>query len=292
MNVPSLRSLALLAGSVLSFGLGATSAQAKTLNVVVLGDSYASGVGAPGATGTCMRSPQAWGPVYAQAMRDRGFTVNFNSVACGGAVVGDLDKQIAAVTPETDLVLLTIGGNDVGFIQIVLQCFVPGISDPARCKSQIASAVKNVPGVQTKVMSRIDTLLAKLRPGAKFGVLSYPYLANTSGFVLKGFLNQYEAGTPTRALGDLGDKIITDTAATVNAKAGYQLANYIPTKDLFVGHEPDQNPSKGNPNGWINEDTNAGGLFGLYHPNAAGYQALAQAILRAGGPQGDFGVSR
>lgn len=288
MNVPSLRSLALVAGSVLSLGLGASTAQAKTLNVVVLGDSYSSGVGAPSASGTCMRSPYAYGNVYAQTMRDRGYTVNLTSAACGGAVVENLNAQINAVTKQTDLVLFTIGGNDVGFIQIILNCFVQNIANAGKCKSQVESAVKNVPGVQQKVLSRVALLRSKLRPGARVGVLSYPYLANPTPFLLGG---TYDAGTAVRGLGDLGDTIITDTAATVNAAAGYELASFIPTKDLFVGHEPDQNPNKVNPQTWINEGVSLAAPVGVYHPNTAGYKAMAAAVLRAGGPDGDFGVA-
>lgn len=29
-----------------------------------------------------------------------------------------------------------------------------------------------------------------------------------------------------------------------------------------------------------------------YHPKPAGYQLLARALLRAGGPSGDFGVAQ
>ncbi|MEN0012012.1 MAG: SGNH/GDSL hydrolase family protein, partial [Solirubrobacteraceae bacterium] len=233
----------------------------------------------------------AWGPLYAQLMRDRGYTVNFNSAACGGATIENLSAQVNAVTKDTDLVLLTIGGNDVGFINIVLNCFVPGINDPARCRQQVESATKNVPGVQQRVLTQVDQLLSKLRPGAKFGVLSYPYLANPSKFVLKGLFNSYEAGTPVRALGDLGDQMIINTVNAVNAKAGYQEGTYIPTKDLFVGHEPDQDPNRSSATTWINEGGTAGSAAGIYHPNIYGYQAMAQAVLRAGGPSGDFGVS-
>ena len=292
MRVPSLRSAVIAAGATIALAASAAPAQAKTLNLVIAGDSFSSGVGTGATSGVCMRSPYTYGAVYAQKLRDRGLTVNYTNVACGGALVGNLDQQIKSVTPETDLVLLTIGGNDVGFISIILQCFVPAISDPARCKDQVTAATKNVPSVKNKVQSRIAALRARLRPGAKVGVLSYPYLANTSKFVLRGLFNSYETGTPVRALGDLGDTMITDTAASVNADAGYDLINFVPTKDLFLGHEPNQDPGKENPDRWINEVSNLPSPVALYHPTGHGYRAMAEAVLRAGGPDGDFGVSR
>lgn len=291
MPVPTLRAALIAAGAVLAFGAGAAPAQSKTLDLVVLGDSYASGVGATGASGTCMRSNYAWGPVYASKLRARGTTVNFKTAACGGAVVEDLDQQINAITPETDLVLMTIGGNDVGFIEIVLRCFIPVAADPAACRQKVTAATKNAPGVAAKVKARTEAIRAKLRPGAKVGVLSYPYLANPQKYVLRSLTASYEAGTPVRALGDVGDQQIISTSAAINAEAGYDLATYIPTKDLFATHEPNQDPFKENPLRWVNEITSPSPV-GLYHPNNAGYRAMADAVLRAGGPEGDFGVSR
>lgn len=286
----SIRALAALAVSAGALATGATGAQAKTLDIVIAGDSYASGVGGGGSYtgGTCLRSPNTWGQVYAKLAREKGLTVNVKNVACGGAVVPDLDKQISAVTQETDLVLLTIGGNDVGFANIVINCFAPVIADPARCKNLVDTAKRKVPGVQTAALRRLEMLKTKMRPGGKVVVASYPYLANDANYILRGLFNSYNTGKGARELGDLGDDIVRNAAAIANPAAGYDLVTLVETKDRFVGHEPNQDPYRENPARWVHEI----GGDGPYHPNIKGYLAMGEATFAESGPGFDFGVSQ
>ncbi|MBJ7470859.1 MAG: hypothetical protein JHD16_06130 [Solirubrobacteraceae bacterium] len=290
----SFRALAALAVCAGSLAVGATAAQAKTLDIVIAGDSYSSGVGGGGGYtgGACTRSPNTWGQVYGQLARNKGLTVNVNNVACGGGVVTDLDKQMLAVTPETDLVLVTIGGNDVGFANIVIQCFTPGISDPARCQSAIATGKRKVPGVQTAALKRLQALKARMRPGGKVVVMSYPYLANPSNYILRGLFNSFNAGKGARELGDLGDQTVINAGNLANAEAGYDFVTFVPVKDRFIGHEPNQDPFKTNSAGWIHEFNNLYGATDIYHPKPAGYRAMGEATMAKAGSGGDFGVSQ
>ncbi|MDQ8046709.1 MAG: GDSL-type esterase/lipase family protein, partial [Patulibacter sp.] len=216
-----LRALAATIASVAAFGALAVSADAKTLNLVLAGDSYTSGNGTGVFTDTtCNRSPLNWGQDYAAALRTKGFTVNVNNVACSGAVVSDLDAQIKAITPDTDLVALTIGGNDVGFENIVIQCFAPVVFDPGNCKRAIDRASSLLPGVATSALQRVEAAKAKLRPGAKIIVLSYPYLAQPSTYVLRSLFGSYAAAPAVRALGDAGDAVDQQVVAKANAEFG------------------------------------------------------------------------
>ncbi len=275
-----------------AFGLGAQGAQAKTLDIVIAGDSYSSGVGGGGYTTECIRSPNAFGQQYAQRVRATGVTVNVKNVACGGAVVANLDEQIKSVTPETDLVVMTIGGNDVGFANIVVSCFLPAVSDPARCKDTVDNAKAKVGGVQSAALKRLDALKARARPGIKVVVASYPYLANPGNYILRGLFNSYNAGAAARQIGDLGDQAVTGAAAQANAAAGYDLVTFAPSKDLFLGHEPNQDPYKENPNRWVHEVTGLLGPVDFYHPNPKGHAALAEAVWRVAGPDHTFGVAQ
>ena len=98
----------------------------RSLQVVALGDSYAAGTGAgdyePGTDGVCYRSANSAAAVVVSDLRSRGKKVDFANVMCSGAAIPDLSTAFKGEAPQldslkttTDLVLLTIGGNDVSF---------------------------------------------------------------------------------------------------------------------------------------------------------------------------------
>lgn len=116
---------------LLRFALAATllcalPAGASGAAYVALGDSYSSGEGLPpylwGSNtwrNQCHRSPQGYAPQLARARRG-----SFAFAACSGATTNDLfsmshnsraeGPQLDALGPDTQVVTLTIGGNDLG----------------------------------------------------------------------------------------------------------------------------------------------------------------------------------
>ncbi|PPK61328.1 SGNH/GDSL hydrolase family protein [Actinokineospora auranticolor] len=119
---------------------------------VALGDSYASGPGIPTQNGTplgCGRSDHNYPGKLARWLRVRRFT----DVTCGGATTAEMTRpqqvyggenppQFDALRPETDLVTLTIGGNDIGFGEILSTCGRLGATDPtgAPCKAHYTAS--------------------------------------------------------------------------------------------------------------------------------------------------------
>src|SRR5947209_18573953 len=110
-------------GSVLAGALiaGAAVAQAPA-RYVAMGSSFAAGPGigkpADETPDGCRRSADNYAH---QLARRRGLALT--DVSCGGATTASIlgpwnghPAQIEAVTPETRLVTVTIGGNDVGLI--------------------------------------------------------------------------------------------------------------------------------------------------------------------------------
>src|SRR5262245_4734291 len=100
---------------VLCFGvLGPAAAAVAQPQYVALGDSYSSGVGTRvfyKESGSCYRSPEAYGPKIAAA---RGYALSFQ--ACSGATTTEVNsKQLGTLSSSTSLVTITIGGNDAGF---------------------------------------------------------------------------------------------------------------------------------------------------------------------------------
>ncbi|RYD59961.1 MAG: SGNH/GDSL hydrolase family protein [Sphingomonadales bacterium] len=97
-----------------SFGQGA--------RYVAMGSSFASGSGVtpydPGAPARCQRSTQNYAHQLAAKRK-----LALVDVTCGGATTAhilgswnELPPQIEAVTADTALVTITIGGNDIGYI--------------------------------------------------------------------------------------------------------------------------------------------------------------------------------
>ncbi|MBO0769122.1 MAG: lipase, partial [Solirubrobacterales bacterium] len=94
--------------------LALPAAASAATGYVALGDSYSSGVGTRdyySDSGSCDRSPKAYGPLVAAA---KGYSLNFQ--ACSGAKTTDVNSnQLGALNSSTGLVTITIGGNDAGF---------------------------------------------------------------------------------------------------------------------------------------------------------------------------------
>lgn len=115
----------LLVAAVVAVALPA-AAVPPAPSVLVLGDSYASGEGLPTAEGVCgTERERSWGALVAEELG----ASDLQLLACSGATVadvtvgGDLGRspQLSDAAPA-ELVLLTIGGNDLGFTSIVADC--------------------------------------------------------------------------------------------------------------------------------------------------------------------------
>src|SRR4051794_6478488 len=117
MRIP--RRLALVIPSIaLALAFAAAPAQAaEPVDYVAMGDSYSSGAGAP-PYGLCFTSASSYAPRWAASHA----VSSFLFVACGGVTSQQIGPQYLALSSRTDLVTITIGGNDVGFIDVVLTC--------------------------------------------------------------------------------------------------------------------------------------------------------------------------
>jgi lysophospholipase L1-like esterase len=99
-----------LAAAIIGAAMPAQAASA--VHYVALGDSYSSGVGAGSTSGSCVQSPNAYGPLWAKANSAASFTF----AACSGARTSDvINSQLSSLSASTTLVSITIGGNDANF---------------------------------------------------------------------------------------------------------------------------------------------------------------------------------
>lgn len=130
----------LLAVMVQSASASVVPATGHYHRYVALGDSYAAGPGIPIQYGTpagCGRSSHNYPSLLAETLR----VARFTDVSCGGATTANMTvpeqvsdgtnpPQFDALTPDTDLVTLTVGGNDIGFGEIVSACGALAATDP------------------------------------------------------------------------------------------------------------------------------------------------------------------
>jgi lysophospholipase L1-like esterase len=171
----------------------AAQAAQSPLRYVALGDSYsaASGVVPPDLTAPvlCLRSSRNYPHVIASAT-----AAELTDVSCGAAETQHfttaqypgIPPQLNAVTADTDLITMTIGGNDSGvFIGALLKCGLAGISTGGQgspCKNQYGSSFEDTIRTTTypSLVSALEATRAKA-PGAEVAILGYPWILPQSG---------------------------------------------------------------------------------------------------------------
>ncbi len=257
--------LACLVTSTLLSIIAAAPAAAVTpraeWDYVALGDSYSSGVGASGQTGLCLRSSNGYPGLWKAANDPK----TYRSVACSGATTDSLrSTQLWPLNKGTDLVTLTIGGNDVGFASTVITCTV---SSDSKCAATVASALQIL---RTELTAKLDATYADIRrkaPNARVVVLGYPILFDEEE-VYCGIGGMSIA--KRKSINSGAAELNTLTAARVKA-AGFTWSDVT---DEFAGHGICA------PAPWLNgltviPPTNS------FHPNGTGYRSGYLPALNA-----------
>lgn len=248
--------LAALAASFASGGPAATG-----VSYAALGDSYSSGVGTSSYTvdSACKRSVYAYPYLYTQ--RHAGTSLKF--VACSGAKTSDLlATQMQAVTSATTLVTMTIGGNDIGFANLIYQCTL------ANCSAALDNTRANLDTALGGALDRVyTTVKSRAALGAKIIVLGYPRVfSGASCFSTLGISSVEQ--TKANALADGLNQVIAAHAATDGVM-------YKSAIGAFTGHAACSSSP------WLN-GLNLLNTGESYHPNrsghASGYLPLVTAV--------------
>lgn len=185
--------VAATAGSEAAGSKAAGSKAVGPLRYVALGDSYsaASGVLPPDPTAPlqCLRSTRNYPHVIAARTGAR-----LTDVTCGAAETGDFFReqypgvapQLDALRKRTQLVTMTIGGNDNNtFIGAILSCGVAGLSTLGKgspCKDQYGQSFERAVR-QVTYPALVKTLRAVHRraPRATVAILGYPWILPPKG---------------------------------------------------------------------------------------------------------------
>jgi lysophospholipase L1-like esterase len=218
-------------------------------NYAALGDSFSSGVGTGSYTlnSGCKRSIYAYPYLYAQT--HAGTSLSF--VACSGAKTSDLlASQIQAVTSTTTLVTMTIGGNDIGFANLIYRCTV------WECSAALDSTRANLDTTLGPALDQVyATVKARAAFGAKIIALGYPREFSTAGcFGTFGITSTERA--KANALADELDQVIATHAAADGV-------TYTSAIGPFTGHAVCSSSS------WLN-GLNLFNTTESYHPNRSG----------------------
>jgi lysophospholipase L1-like esterase len=253
------RTTALAVGfALLALLLAAAGAIAD--NYVALGDSYSSGVGTKSFyETTCKRSEYAYPRLVA---RDRaGTSLTFR--ACSGATTSSVtSEQLGSLSSTTNIVTITIGGNDAGFSSIVTQCALPW---PWSCEGELTTAEGFIRGT---LPGRLTTLYGAIRsraPNARVVVLGYPRLFMGVDCNAGTFFSTTEMSR-MNAIADLL-KTVTQERATA---AGATFKDAIPP---FTGHAVCSSSE------WLNGLSSP--VEESFHPNRTGHSGGYEPLVRS-----------
>lgn len=216
-----------------------------------------------------------------------------------------IDPQIDAIDKSVDLVVMTMGGNDVQFDRIVVECFVPGPRDPAGCRDAVEDARDELENVRSGLIETLGQIREKLRPDARVILVTYSHVTQDADYQLENWLtnDSYAAAQEIRSLGLEGDEYQRAAVVAANqaAREKYGVTeDYIvffdSTKALFDGHEPDPAALSENPDRWLHELVFSLGYANVesYHYNPLGHQNLGNALSpfeTFGAVPGSFGTN-
>ncbi|MGI5450980.1 SGNH/GDSL hydrolase family protein [Streptomyces sp. CA-243310] len=272
-----------------------------------MGDSYTAGV-IP-AAGDIFESPrdgcERTDRSYPQVIdRDFGSLIDLTNVSCGAATIENVTStaqepigrnapgnpdpdypfppvpaQSEAVTSNTDVITVGVGGNTLGFGDILVKCLELGHSSEGAgtpCKDDLAA---RIPGrlatVSTQYNQMLETLHEKA-PTAKILAVGYPTVVPDDTSKCQ-YNNPQQFGSIT--LGDL-DWLRSDVLEPLNTA----IEKSVATQDsaTFVDlYDSSRNHSACDTDKWIEGILDNDYKPTLVHPNAKGHRNAADHVTQA-----------
>jgi lysophospholipase L1-like esterase len=251
---------------------------------VALGDSYTSGPIIPLQTGLpagCLRSDHNYPSLVHAALRSSAF----RDISCSGATTKEMTNaqavtggsnppQLSALTERTALVSLGIGGNDIGFANIIETCALKSPTQPlgAACRDYYRRGGRDeisdrIHATAPKVAAVLEEI-SNRSPDARVLVVGYPTLLPDSGpgcFPVVPFSPgdvAYLRGVEHQLNGMLA------------AEAKDAGAEYVDTYRGSIGHDMCQLPGTK----WVEGLVPTSPAYPA-HPNALGMRNSARAVL-------------
>jgi lysophospholipase L1-like esterase len=225
----------------------------------------------------CHRSGHAYGSIVAA---ENSFAQGASFVACSGAEINELTNanggqtgeaaQLDGLDEKTSLVTFSIGGNDLGFADILADCVLDG----ATCESKNEATFQQALVAKRAELVDLYRRIRERAPNARIIVVGYPRLF------------------PADPSDNLRDLLFADDQQWMNTKADELNAmiagaardsganvEFVDPREAFEGH------GLGSADPWFNDLTlQANGFSPVnpesFHPTAAGQRALADLVQR------------
>ncbi|MBW8729869.1 MAG: SGNH/GDSL hydrolase family protein [Terrabacter sp.] len=188
--------------------------------------------------------------------------------------------QIDAVTPDTDYVFVTIGGNDIGFSTIVVNCLT--LRDPSSCKQALDAATAKAPEMVDRTKAALRAVVARSGGHAQVYLLSYPFLIDTESYAIPEVAPVYDAGTALNDLQRLGDDLQARGIAELDAEDATTQYHFVDTVKAAWGgrvHGLDPHVVADNSKAWlVPVGTPGRDVAEFVHPTQPGWDATAGAL--------------
>lgn len=248
-------------------------ALAPQARYVSMGSSFAAGAGIgpvkPGTPERCSRTTNNYATLLASRM-----DLSLTDVGCNGAttdhilgVWNELPAQIDAVTPDTRLVTITIGGNDLGYVGWLFSgsCRLGVSMFPGPCRPAAEPGEADYRKLDQKLRAIAGEVHARA-PQARLVFVQYVALISPTLCPLETITP--EDAAVARRIGERLAQVTRDAASASGAEVlamdsasqGHTPCAPVPWSN---GLDKDYDPAKGAP----------------WHPNAAGHAAIADGLV-------------
>ena len=277
-HVRLIAATAILGLGACALGPPSTASIEARARYVAMGSSFAAGPGIPdyyeAQPAPCYRSTQNYAHQLAQRL-----SLSLTDVSCSGATTahltgprGNIPPQLDALTPDTKLVTITIGGNDLGYIGGLSAASCAGLQKETGVDGN-CSPPAALPAELTfnNLALRMDAIAKEVRrraPEAQLVFVDYLAVLPEAGACAATPLDEFAADGARYTARRLAE--ITRTVAGENG------ASTITASEFSKGHDA----CSAEP--WMHGYPRPGAPVSgaMYHPNLAGMTAVADALER------------
>ncbi len=246
------------------------AAVAQGAKYVALGSSFAAGPGVAAQLGVCGRSDHNYSNLVADAL---GLTLT--DVSCNGATTANIvdtpqngaAPQIDAVSRDTALVTVTIGGNDIRFTSSTFAC--AGTAQDEHCTANLDKAMINeaVNQLPTDLGAMLDAIKAKA-PQVIIVLVTYPRVFPSDA----ASCSELElSADDTAYLAALGQRLEDAFVSATSSRQSLIADAYVRAE----GHGPCATADR-----WVN-GANVADTGIRFHPTAKGHIEMARLVLAA-----------